>query len=498
MKISVIIPCYNAADCLPNTVSSILKQRINDTEILVVEDKSTDNTLAVAEQLKQTTEHLSIIQQIANGGPAKARNAGLREAKGEYVCFLDADDTYGDQLFAKVISILDEHPWVDAIKFPVKFINCHRPVSADQKRLIEDCLPSNIVVRRSLALAVGGFPEGPAFRTKRAGEDVAFRAALERWGIVARLEDVFVEYTVRRGSHFDLYMDQSEGKYNPDINVADSATVENGVKQHLLELRDQMRARARIGKTLFLQCGSDDHKFGFEVFANGTSEQHAVETLAGKTYPKIPFLNNVESVLDIGANIGASVVFFASNYRTARIVGVEPGRKPFVLLRSNVSHFNNIEIFNVGLHNVTTKCSIYVGGPDSVTNSVFHNALSSNSQEEVQLVAANAFIRFIKLDRPDIIKIDTEGCEIPIISSIIGSFRNAKAVYLEYHSEEDRLKIDRLLCNTHVLFYGKIVHPHRGELVYVRNDSFPSPEVRDHLRIAGVNHVLGEPVAGPI
>ena len=78
MKISVVIPCYNAADCLPNAVSSILKHRINGTEIIVVDDKSSDNTLAVAEQLKQTTEHLSIIQQIENGGPAKARNAGLR------------------------------------------------------------------------------------------------------------------------------------------------------------------------------------------------------------------------------------------------------------------------------------------------------------------------------------------------------------------------------------------------------------------------------------
>ena len=56
MKISVVIPCYNAADYLPNAVSSILRQRINGTEIIVVDDKSSDNTLAVAEQLKQATE----------------------------------------------------------------------------------------------------------------------------------------------------------------------------------------------------------------------------------------------------------------------------------------------------------------------------------------------------------------------------------------------------------------------------------------------------------
>jgi hypothetical protein len=148
----------------------------------------------------------------------------------------------------------------------------------------------------------------------------------------------------------------------------------------------------------------------------------------------------------------------------------------------------NVEIFNIGLHNATTKRSIYLGAADSVTNSVLRNAESSNSEEEVQLVAAGTFTRSIGLDRPDIIKIDTEGCEIPIINSMIDSFRHAKAIYVEYHSEEDRLKIDHILCNTHVLSSGKIVYAHRGELVYVHNKAFPSPDVRNHLRIAEINH----------
>src|SRR5262249_30391234 len=147
-------------DYLPNAVSSILRQRFDGTEIIVVDDRSSDNTLVVAEQLKQTTEDLIIVQQVANSGPAKARNAGLRQAKGEYVCFLDVDDAYGDQLFATVIPILDEQPWIDAIEFPLKLINCHREVTERQKRMAENSVPSNMIVRRSVALAVGGFPEG--------------------------------------------------------------------------------------------------------------------------------------------------------------------------------------------------------------------------------------------------------------------------------------------------------------------------------------------------
>jgi FkbM family methyltransferase len=488
MKISVVIPCYNAADYLPNAVSSILRQRIDGTEIIVVDDKSSDNTLAVAERLKLTTEHLTIIQQVANGGPAKARNAGLRQAKGEYICFLDADDAYGDRLFATAIPILDERPWIDALEFPVKLIDCHRNVTDRQKHLVENSLPSNIIVRRSIALAIGGFPEGPAFRTKRAYEDFAFRTALREWANIFRLEGVegvFLEYTVRRGGHFDLFMDESEGKNNPELNAEDAATVLNGLAEHLKVVRGQMKARAGISKTLVLKCEWDSRKFDFEVFANETSKQHAIETLTGKTYSKVPFINNVESVLDIGANIGASVIFFALNYPNARLVAVEPARQPFVLLRRNIRNYAklmnhaNVRTFNVGLHNGTIKGPIYLRAPDSV-----RNALRSNSQEEAQLVEAGTFTRSIGLDRPDIIKIDTEGCEIPIINSMIDSFRNAKAIYIEYHSEEDRLKIDRILCNTHLLYGGRILHPHSGELTYVHNDAFPSRDVRDHWRIA--------------
>ena len=67
---------------------------------------------------------------------------------------------------------------------------------------------------------------------------------------------------------------------------------------------------------------------------------------------------------------------------------------------------------------------------------------------------------------------------------MIDSFRSAKVIYIEYHSEEDRLKIDRILCNTHLLYGGRILHPHSGELTYVHNDAFPSRDVRDHWRIA--------------
>jgi FkbM family methyltransferase len=481
MKISVVIPCYNAADHLANTVASVVKQGVADTEIIVVDDKSSDDTLQVAERLSRTTPHVRIIKLPVNGGPAKARNAGLHQATGEYVCFLDADDAYGDKVFASVISTFDANPWLDALDFAITLVNDHRGLSAYHKRIFENCIPSNIIVRRSLALAVGGFAEEPAFRTELAGEDTAFRAAVREWGVGCRLDGVFLHYLVRQGSHYDEFVNVMEKPETKDERVE---ILVRAQLMHLKKVRQSMRERAGVGKTRMLPCSLGDRKFDFEVTDNGEAHKHATETLTGKTYPFIPFLGTVERVLDIGANVGASAVFFALHYANARVVAIEPARQPFVLLNENAKKFSNIRVFNVGLSNVTERNSIYRGAIDSVTNSLTHHLWSSNEKEEVQLVAAGGFTKLFGMDHSDIIKIDTEGCELPIINSMIESVRNAKAIYVEYHSEEDRLELDRILCPTHLLFYGKISTPHRGELAYVRKDVFPSVEERDRWKIA--------------
>src|SRR5215211_9350661 len=85
--VSVVIPCYNQAHFLGEAIESVLSQSYRNFEILVVDDGSTDNTSEVASRY----ERVRIVRQ-ENRGLSGARNRGLREAKGEYVVFLDADD----------------------------------------------------------------------------------------------------------------------------------------------------------------------------------------------------------------------------------------------------------------------------------------------------------------------------------------------------------------------------------------------------------------------
>lgn len=92
MKYSVIIPVYNCESFLCNCVQSIIATDISELEILLVNDGSTDGSGAVCDELAKRHTQIRVIHK-KNGGVSCARNAGLSGAKGEYILFMDADDT---------------------------------------------------------------------------------------------------------------------------------------------------------------------------------------------------------------------------------------------------------------------------------------------------------------------------------------------------------------------------------------------------------------------
>lgn len=93
IKISIIIPAYNAEVFLGETLKSIMNQTFKNYEVIVVDDGSIDNTSKVFEQFVQQDSRFSLLQKV-NGGVSSARNVGLNAAIGKYITFLDADDTY--------------------------------------------------------------------------------------------------------------------------------------------------------------------------------------------------------------------------------------------------------------------------------------------------------------------------------------------------------------------------------------------------------------------
>lgn len=94
-KISVIIPIFNAGKYLPECLDSVLSQTLEDIEVLCVDDGSTDQSLAILREYKSRNARLKIINQH-NSGPGPARNRAMKQAKGEFLAFIDADDFYPD------------------------------------------------------------------------------------------------------------------------------------------------------------------------------------------------------------------------------------------------------------------------------------------------------------------------------------------------------------------------------------------------------------------
>ena len=92
VKISVIIPVYNAEKCISETLNSILNSSMHELEVICVNDCSTDNSLKVLQEFSLKDHRILIINNIKNVGTALTKNRGLDVAKGEYIAFCDADD----------------------------------------------------------------------------------------------------------------------------------------------------------------------------------------------------------------------------------------------------------------------------------------------------------------------------------------------------------------------------------------------------------------------
>ncbi len=93
IKVSVIMPIYNADDYLRPAMDSVLWQTLEEIEVICVDDGSTDSSLEIIEEYRKNDDRIIILTED-NVGPALARNNGMRHASGEYLAFLDADDFY--------------------------------------------------------------------------------------------------------------------------------------------------------------------------------------------------------------------------------------------------------------------------------------------------------------------------------------------------------------------------------------------------------------------
>ncbi len=191
----------------------------------------------------------------------------------------------------------------------------------------------------------------------------------------------------------------------------------------------------------------------FDFFLHKTDKMQGAGLLKifkGLTYPILPKINP-KLILDVGANIGATSVFFSLNYPNAKIFAFEPTAMNFELLKKNVGSLQNIFPINKGAYSYRTKKKVYLDSDSGGKNSIYKNWTKSKQFEEIELVDLSEFLDLKEIDNVDILKIDTEGCEVQILKSLRDRLHNIEAIYLEFHSKTDKEEIFKILSHTHNL-----------------------------------------------
>ena len=114
-RVSVIIPVYNVETFINRCVDSVLSQTLSDIEIILVDDGSPDDSPAICDEYALQDTRVKVIHK-QNGGLASARNAGMREAAGEYIFFVDSDDWIDEEALEELTGIADTNH-VDFVRF---------------------------------------------------------------------------------------------------------------------------------------------------------------------------------------------------------------------------------------------------------------------------------------------------------------------------------------------------------------------------------------------
>lgn len=118
MKLSIIVPVYKIRRYLQRCIESILQQTYTDYELILVDDGSTDGCGAICDRFAQECDKVKVIHK-KNGGLSSARNAGIAAARGEYITFVDGDDTIASGTFYYNMRILLSNPDIDILEYPI-------------------------------------------------------------------------------------------------------------------------------------------------------------------------------------------------------------------------------------------------------------------------------------------------------------------------------------------------------------------------------------------
>lgn len=191
-SVSVVIPVWNAARHLAEALASVRAQTRPPAEVIVVDDASTDESLAVATRVAAGWSAVTVVRRAENGGPGAARNDGIARATGDLLAFLDADDLMSRDRLALQVAHLRRDPAAHGVFGRQRIEVAAGVATPDWLRGLPPGLPDpyimSIMVRRDAWDRVGGFDE-----RMRLAEDTDWLSRALVAGLrIATVDDVLV------------------------------------------------------------------------------------------------------------------------------------------------------------------------------------------------------------------------------------------------------------------------------------------------------------------
>ncbi len=140
MKFSIIIPFYNSEKYIERCIKSVLEQSFGDYEIILINDGSTDRSSSVISNIDD--DRITVLENSENRGVSYSRNKGIKQAKGEWITFLDSDDWFDKNTLKEVSGIIDSNDKVDLVQ-------CNLMIISDIDRKPYSELMDGVVERKS-------------------------------------------------------------------------------------------------------------------------------------------------------------------------------------------------------------------------------------------------------------------------------------------------------------------------------------------------------------